>query len=96
MADTSQPARIKVPLPSGGFLPAVREVFGREILQGKRATLECGVPHVIHGVDPADNTGGMQGPKYLPQYYAVMNMWEIGNYAALCTDIVAESRYRPT
>ena len=67
MADTSQPARIEVPRPSGGCWMAVCEVSGGGIPWGKRVTLEHRVPHGIHGGDTEDNTGGMQGPQDLPQ-----------------------------
>ena len=59
--------------------PTVREVSGGGISKGNRETLECGAPHGIHGGDPADNTGGTEGPRYLPQDHAAPGF--VGDWA---------------
>ena len=65
------PDGIKVPCPSRGRRPAVREVSGRRIPWGKRAMLECRNPRGIHGGDPVDGTERTQVPHDLPQDYVV-------------------------
>ena len=58
-------------MPLRGQQPAVREVSSGGIMRGKRAMLERGAPHGIHGGDPKEDTWGTQGPRYLPQDHAV-------------------------
>ena len=64
---TSQPASIEVLCPSEGRQLAANKLSDRGILRGKRATLECGAPHGMHGGYPADNTGGSQDPQDSPR-----------------------------
>ena len=52
---------------SGRRRTAVHEMSGGGIPRRKRTTIEFGVPHGIHGVDPADNTGVTQIPQDYPQ-----------------------------
>ena len=92
MAATSQLSRFKVLFPSGGCWTEVREVSGRGILLGKSVMVERGSPRVSMGVILHMTLGARKAHNICCRIMQSLDMWEIRQYADLCSETMAENQ----